>query len=124
MSKFKDWLAYKFAYSLALEIFQCSASFPKEETYSLTGQIRRSSRSVCAGLAEAYGKRMYPAHFKSKMSDVIAEINETQCWLDFAADLNYVSRQLYEHLSDINGQVGKLAGTMIRHPDKFTHNGN
>ena len=82
--KFQDLLAYKKGFDLAMKILSVSKSFPKEETYSLTDQIRRSSRSVCANMAEAYRKRLYPKHFISKLTDCDAENSETLTWLEFS----------------------------------------
>ena len=83
---FKSLKVYQLAYKLALEIFEISKGFPKEEVYSLTDQIRRSSRSVCTNIAEAYRKRRYPKHFTSKISDADGEASETTVWLDFVFD--------------------------------------
>ncbi len=81
---FKKLLAYQKSFELAMFVFEISKSFPKEETYSLTDQIRRSSRSVSANIAEAYRKRIYPKHFISKLTDADGENSETSTWLDFA----------------------------------------
>jgi four helix bundle protein len=83
MGDYKDLLAFKKAYSLAMEIFEISKTFPREEQYSLTDQIRRSSRSVCTNIGEAYRKKRYPAHFISKLSDAETENTETEIWLLF-----------------------------------------
>ena len=88
--RFQDLLAYKKGFDLAMKILNVSKSFPKEETYSLTDQIRRSSRSVCANMAEAYRKRLYPKHFISKLTDCDAENSETQTWLEFALACEYI----------------------------------
>src|SRR6187401_162958 len=88
----QDLDVYKRAFEAAMRIFELSKSFPKEETYSLTDQIRRSSRSVCANLAEAWRKRRYEAHFISKLSDSEAEVAETQVWIEFAVRCGYVDR--------------------------------
>ncbi len=80
---FKNLKVYQLAYQLAMEIFEISKKFPKEETYSLTDQIRRSSRSVCSNIAEAYRKRRYPKNFTSKISDADGESSETLVWIDF-----------------------------------------
>ena len=85
---FIDVLAFKKSFSLAMNIFETSKSFPKEEKYSLTNQIRRSSRSVSANISEAYRKRQYPKHFSSKLSDADAENSETLTWLLFALKCN------------------------------------
>jgi four helix bundle protein len=86
--KINDTKVYKLAFDLAMKIFEISKRFPKEETYSLTDQVRRSSRSVCSCLAEAHRKRLYRAHFISKVSDADMENAETQTWLQFALPLN------------------------------------
>ncbi len=87
----KDLEVYQMAYALAMEIFQLSQTFPREEKYSLTDQIRRSSRSVCANLAEGFRKRRYPAAFIAKIVDCQAEAAEVQTWLDFTRDCNYIN---------------------------------
>lgn len=81
-----------------MDIFKLSKSFPSEEKFSLTDQVRRSSRSVCANLAEAFRKRRYPKNFISKLSDCEAEAAETQVWLDFALACNYINQETYEKL--------------------------
>ena len=90
MSSFKDLIVYIKAFSLSMEIFEVSKGFPKEEKYALTDQVRRSSRSVCANIGEAYRKRRYPAHFISKLTDSDAENSETQVWIDFAFACKYI----------------------------------
>jgi four helix bundle protein len=105
---FKKLIAYQKAFDLALSIFEISKSFPKEETYSLTDQIRRSSRSVNANLAEAYRKRRYPKHFISKLTDADGENSETSTWLDFAFACKYISNEQHISLSNQGIEVGKL----------------
>ena len=90
--QFQDLLAYKKSFTLAMKIFNISKSFPKEEKYSLTDQIRRSSRSVSANIAEAYRKRKYPKNFISKLTDSDAENSETQTWLEFALECKYIEQ--------------------------------
>ncbi|MCF8095927.1 MAG: four helix bundle protein, partial [Desulfobacteraceae bacterium] len=87
----KELKVYQQAYALAMEVFEISKGWPKEEKYSLTDQVRRSSRAVCANLREAWAKRRYTAHFISKLTDADAENSETDTWLDFARDCNYIS---------------------------------
>ena len=87
---FKKLISYQKSFDLAMSIFEVSKSFPKEETYSLTDQIRRSSRSVCANISEAYRKRRYPKHFISKLTDADGENSETNTWLDFALACYYI----------------------------------
>jgi four helix bundle protein len=88
----KDLEVYKFAYQLAMEIFELTKHFPSEEKYALTSQLRRSSRSVCLNLREAWAKRRYEAHFVSKLSDCDGENNETDSSLDFAYSCGYISK--------------------------------
>lgn len=110
---------YAMAFDAAMRIFKVSKAFPKEEVYSLTDQIRRSSRSVCANLAEAWRRRRYEAAFVSKLNDVEAEAAETQVWLEFAVKCDYVdsktARDLYRTYDHILGKVV----TMIRRPEKW-----
>lgn len=116
---FKDLLAYQKSFELAMAIFEISKSFPKEEKYSLTDQIRRSSRSVPANIAESYRKRKYVKHFISKLTDSDAENSETSVWLDFAFECNYIS---YETLLELNSksiEVGKILNFMMQNPSKF-----
>ena len=116
---FKKLLAYKKAYRLAMDIFEISKSFPKEETYSLTDQIRRSSRSVCSNIAESYRKRRYIKHYISKLTDADAENSETSVWLDFSRDCNYIKDDLHSDLNNRCVEVGKLINNMINKPEKF-----
>lgn len=119
MSGHKDLKVYQLAYRLAMEIFELSKSFPKEETYSLTDQIRRSSRSITANIAEAYRKRQYPNAFIAKLSDSDAECAETQTWLDYSRDCGYISKETCERLNLEYEQVGRMIGGMIANPEKF-----
>ena len=117
--RFQDLLAYKKSFALAMKIFEISKAFPKEETYSLTDQIRRSSRSVPVTMAEAYRKRIYPKHFYSKLTDSDGENSETQVWLEFALSCKYISEVIYEELISESIEVGKLVNYMILNPEKF-----
>ena len=96
----KELDVYKLAFASALYIFEISKTFPPEEKYSLTDQIRRSSRSVCANIGEAYRKRRYEKHFISKLSDSESEAAEVQVWLQFAFAHNYITNDKYLHLDD------------------------
>ena len=116
---YQDLLAYKKGFEIAMEIFEVSKLFPKEETYSLTDQIRRSSRSVCANIAESYRKRVYPKNFLSKLTDAEAENSETQVWLDFSLACGYLEEIKYLELKALNTEVGKLIYYMMNNPDKF-----
>lgn len=117
--KYQDLLAYKKGFEVAMAIFGVSKSFPKEEKYSLTDQIRRSSRSVCANIAEVYRKRDYPKHFHSKLTDSDAENSETQTWLEFSQACEYITDEVYQSLTKKNNEVGKLINYMILNPSKF-----
>ncbi len=116
---FRDLTVYKKAFELAMEIFEISKSFPKEEAYSLTDQIRRASRSVCTCISEAYRKRKYKAYFISKSSDADMENSETQVWLDFAFNCKYLSKTDYMRLLNKSEEVGKLLNHMIEFPEKY-----
>ena len=116
---FRELQAYQKSFKLAIEIFELSKTFPKEEKYSLTDQIRRSSRSVCANIGEAYRKRRYPKHFISKLSDSDAENTETQVWLDFSLSFKYIKKKQYENLLIKSEEIGKLINYMINNPEKF-----
>ena len=115
----KDLEVYKKAYSLAMQIFELSKGFPKEERYALTDQVRRSSRSVCLNLREAWAKRRYEAHFVNKLTDCDGENSETDSSLDFAKDCGYMSKEEHQTLTSKNREVGKMLGSMINHPDSF-----
>jgi len=117
---FRALLAYQKAYKLAMDIFEISKSFPKEEKYSLTDQIRRSSRSVCANIAEGYQKRLYPKHFKAKLSDADMESAETSVWINFAHDCQYISKEKEENLLEQSFEVSKLLNYMLRNIQKFS----
>ncbi len=117
--KIKDTKVYKLAFQLAMEIFELSKGFLKEETYSLTDQVRRSSRSVCANLAEGHRKRLYPAYFISKVSDSDMENTETQTWVDFALACKYITEIEYNQLLTLSEQVGNLLNHMIMNPEKY-----
>src|SRR6187402_3428263 len=97
---FRDLTVYKKAFDLAMEIFHVSKKFPIEEKYSLTDQVRRSSRSVCSSIGEAYRKRQYKAHFVSKSSDADMENTETRVWLDFALSCDYLNKELWKSFDE------------------------
>ena len=116
---FRDLTVYRKAFELAMQIFEISKTFPKEERYSLTDQIRRSSRAVCSCVAEAYRKRNYPAYFVSKSSDGDMENSETQSWLDFSHACNYISADQLNDLISKSEEVGKLLNHMVENPEKY-----
>jgi four helix bundle protein len=115
----KELIVYKKAFNQAMEIYEFSMSFPKEEKYSLTDQIRRSSRSVCANIAESYRKRLYIKNFISKLTDSDAENSETTVWLDFALECNYIGKENHEQMVQESAEIGRLLNFMIQHPEKF-----
>ncbi len=119
---FRDLTVCKKAFELAMEIFELSKCFPKEEKYSLTDQIRRSSRSVCASIAEGYRKRQYEAHFIAKISDADMENSETQSWLDFVLGCKYLEKNIYEVLIKKSEEIGRLLNHMIEYPEKYLKN--
>jgi four helix bundle protein len=115
----KELEVYQVAYALAMRIFELSKRFPAEERWALTGQIRRSSRSVCLNLREAWAKRRYEAHFLSKLTDCDGESNETDTSLDFARDCGYITVAEYDDLAAQNRSVGRMLGSMIKDPSGF-----
>jgi four helix bundle protein len=117
--RFQDLLAYKKSFELAMDIFEISKRFPSEEKYSLIDQIRRSSRSVSANIAEASRKRQYLKHFLSKLSDADAENSETQVWIEYCYACRYVTYETYTVLTDKSSEVGKLLYYMMNNPEKF-----
>ena len=116
---FRNLMAYKKAFALAMEIFQISKTFPKEEKYGLSVQIRDSSRSVCSSIGEAYRKRQYVAHFVSKSSDADSENTETRVWLDFALGCSYITKDLWQDLESKADEVGRLVNHMIENPERY-----
>ncbi len=115
-----DLEVYQKAFEAAMAIFQMSKRFPREETYSLTDQTRRSSRSVCANLAEAWRKRCYPAAFKAKLVDAEAEAAETQVWLEFAAECHYAERAQTSALSQTYHSIIGMLVSMRTHATSWT----
>jgi len=115
----KDLDVYKKAYELAMRIFELSKKFPPEERFALTGQVRRSSRSVCLNLREAWAKRRYEAHFISKLTDCDGENSETDSSLDFARDCRYIPVETHAELTGLCHEVGKMLSSMIKHPAPF-----
>ncbi len=115
----KDLRVYKRAYALAMDIFDLSKGWPPEEKYSLINQIRKSSRSVCANLREAWAKRRYEAHFISKLTDADGENSETDTWLDFALDCRYLESADHKRLTKENRDIGSMLGAMLNNPQPF-----
>jgi four helix bundle protein len=115
----KELKVYQVAYALAMEIFRLSKAWPPDEKYSLTDQVRRSSRGVCANLREAWAKRRYEAHFVSKLTDADGENGETDTWLDFARDCGYLSKAEHASLTADCREVGAMLGGMLGNPAPF-----
>jgi four helix bundle protein len=115
----KELTVYKLAYELAMEIFAITKTFPPEEKYALTSQIRRLSRSVCLNLREAWAKRRYEPHFVSKLTDCDGENNETDSSLDFARDSGYIAPEQHEALTNKCAEVGRMLGGMINKSGSF-----
>lgn len=115
----KDLEVYKKSYALAMDIFKASKCFPADERYALTGQIRRSSRSVAMNLREAWAKRRYEAHFVSKLTDCDGENAETDTSLDFGRDCGYLSAEQHGDFSSRNHEIGRMLGSMIKNPVPF-----
>ena len=119
IENYKDLIVYTKAYGLAMEIFFVSMEFPKEEKYSLIDQIRRSSRSVTANLAEAWAKRRYKKVFVNKLTDCLGEANETIVWLNYSKDCNYLLEEMFVKLRDECEEVCKMLISMINNSSKW-----
>ena len=102
-----------------MRVFQLSRNFPSEEKFALTSQIRRSSRSICLNLREAWAKRRYEAHFVSKLTDCDGENSETDLSLDFAKDCGYINLEQHKELTALCQEIGRMLGTMIKNPSSF-----
>ena len=116
---FRDLIVYQKSYKLAMEIFEITKTYPKEEKYLLIDQIRRSSRSIPSNIAEAWVKRKYPKSFVSKLLDSLAEESETEVWIDMSQDCKYIDDQLHNNLLERYQEVAKMLNSMINTPDKF-----
>ena len=116
---FRDLEVYRRAFDAAMEIFQLTKRFPAEERYSLTDQIRRSSRSVCANLAEGWRKRKYQAVFRNKITDSMMEASETQCWLEFSLECDYILSSVFDKLDNEYEQIIAMLNSMEMNAQKF-----
>jgi four helix bundle protein len=116
---YRDLIVYQKSYALAMKIFEITKTFPKEEKYSLIDQIRRSSRSIPANIAESWAKRIYPKVFVNKLSDALGEEHETEVWLDFSRDCQYISSETHEQFIAEYDEVRRMLISMINTPDKF-----
>ncbi|MBR8537374.1 four helix bundle protein [Carboxylicivirga sediminis] len=119
ISSFRDLIVYQKAYKISMEIFVLTKTFPKEERYSLVDQIRRSSRSICANLSEAWAKRRYEKVFINKLTDCLGEEFETETWLKYAMDCKYLSVEEHSKLMLQYEEVRKMLISMINCPEKF-----
>jgi four helix bundle protein len=116
---YKDLRVFQLSYKLAMDIFEITKTFPKEEKFSLTDQIRRSSRSVPANIAEAWKKRSYPKMFVSKIIDAAGESGETEVWLDIAKDASYMSIEEHKGMMEGYDEVNRMLYGMAEKPEKF-----
>lgn len=114
-----DLKVFQLSFEAGMEIFELTKTFPKEETYSLTDQVRRSSRSVSGNLAEAFRKRRYPKSFIAKLSDSEGESAETQVWLDYSLNCNYIDKQTHEILNDKYDHIIAMIITMSSKPENW-----
>ena len=119
---YRDLRVYQLSYDLAMEIFRETKTFPAEERYSLTDQIRRSSRSIPANLAEAWKKRRYEKAFVNKVIDSAAEAAETEVWLDMSQDCGYLNAERHKYFSDKYDEVSRMLYVMANHPERFCNN--
>jgi four helix bundle protein len=115
----KQLVVYQKAFDLAMAVFEASKRFPPEERFALSSQIRRSSRSVCLNLREAWAKRRYEAHFISKLTDCAGECAETDTSLDFAVECAYITADQHRQMTALNTEVGKMLTSMLTNPEKF-----
>ena len=115
----KDLVVYQKAYQLAMDIYRLTQRFPQEERFALVSQIRRSSRSICLNLREAWAKRRYESHFISKLTDCDGEANETDTSLDFAKDCNFITVECHAHLTALCCEVRRILGAMLLDPKPF-----
>jgi four helix bundle protein len=117
---YRELRVYKNAFEAAMSIFELTKAFPAEEKYSMVDQMRRSSRSVCSNIGEAWRKRRYPAHFVSKLSDSEGEAEETRVWLQFAVHCKYINSQAFDELDTKYDLILGQLVRMISEPEKWT----
>lgn len=116
---YRDLKVYQLSYQLAIEIFRATLEFPAEERFSLTDQLRRSSRSIPANLAEGWKKRKYPRSFVNKLIDASGEAGETEVWIDMSRDCGYLTDEKYVHFSNKYDEVNRMLNGMINKPERF-----
>ena len=119
INSFKDLIVFQKAFKLAMEIFEITKSFPKEEKYSLTDQIRRSSRSVTSNISESWAKKRYIKAFVNKLTDSLGEEFETEVWLDYSLNCKYISALDHSNLVNAYSEVRKMLISMINNPEKW-----
>ena len=119
INSFRDLIVYQKAYKISMDIFFLTKSFPKEERYSLVDQVRRSSRSICANLSETWAKRRYEKVFINKLTDCLGEEFETETWLKYSVDCEYITKDAYSKLMNQYEEVRKMLISMINSPEKF-----
>ena len=122
VTNFKDLIVYKKTHNLAMKIYELSQKFPKEEKYSLTDQMRRSSRSVSSCIAESWAKRLYVKAFVNKLTDSLGEEYETEDWLDYSRDCKYISKDEHQQMILEYDEVRKMLTSMINNADKWCLN--
>ncbi len=118
VKNYKETKVYKLSFEQSMDVFETAKLFPGDEIYSLTDQVRRSSRSVCANVGEAYRKKMYPANLVSKVSDSDTENTETNVWIDFSLACKYITHEKHTQMSLRNEEIGRLLHHMINNPEK------
>ena len=118
---FKDLIVYNKAFKLSMEVFEITKSYPKEEKYALTDQIRRSSRSIGSNIAESWPKRRYPKYFVAKLVDAQSEACETIHWLDTSLACDYITNDKHSELNESTLEIQRMLESMIQNPDKFCH---
>ncbi|MBI5198736.1 MAG: four helix bundle protein [Nitrospirae bacterium] len=116
---YRDLDVYHKAFTVAMKIYEITKSFPKEEKYSLVDQIRRSSRSVCSNLAEAWRKRKYIAAFRNKLTDAMQEASETQSWLEFCLACKYIGRDIFEEIDREYEEILSMLNSVEKNAEKF-----
>jgi four helix bundle protein len=119
IQSFRDLRVYRLAFELQQQVFKTSKMFPKEENYSLTDQIRRSSRAIGANISEAWQKRRYPSHFISKLTDSDGEQAETQHWISTALSCEYITQAQHDEMMSECEEIGRKLGSMMASPEKF-----
>lgn len=116
---YRDLDVYQKAFAVAMKIYEITKSFPKEEKYSLVDQIRRSSRSVCSNIAEAWRKRKYIAAFRNKLTDAMQEASETQSWLEFCLACKYIDRDIFEEIDREYEEILSMLNSVEKNAEKF-----